>query len=62
MSEQIGIELLGVELEPGEHVFTNCAIGGAVFVHVKDGKITKVRPMVFGDDDSPSWTIEAPGK
>ncbi|MCD7743297.1 MAG: hypothetical protein LUH13_03270, partial [Oscillospiraceae bacterium] len=62
MSEQIGIELPGVELEPGEHVFTNCAIGGAVFVHVKDGKITKVRPMVFGDDDTPAWTIEARGK
>ncbi len=62
MSEQIGIELPGVELEPSEHVFTNCAIGGAVFVHVKDGKITKVRPMVFGDDDTPAWTIEARGK
>ncbi len=56
-----GIELPGVELEPGEEVFTNCAIGGAVFVHVKDGRITKVRPMVFGDDDTPAWTIKARG-
>ena len=49
-----GIKLPGVELEPGEKVFTNCAIGGAVFVHVKDGRITKVRPMIFGDEDTPA--------
>lgn len=56
-----GIKLPGVELEPGEKVFTNCAIGGAVFVHVKDGKITKVRPMIFGDNDTKPWTIKARG-
>ena len=52
----------GVILEEGEQVFTNCAIGGPVFVHVKDGKITKVRPIVFDDNDTQPWTIEARGK
>lgn len=52
----------GIILEEGEQVFTNCAIGGPVFVHVKDGKITKVRPIVFDDDDTQPWTIEARGK
>ena len=56
-----GITLPGVELEPGEEVFTNCCIGGAVFVHVKDGRVTKIRPMVFGDEDTPAWTIKARG-
>ncbi|MGD9211664.1 MAG: molybdopterin-dependent oxidoreductase [Desulfobacteraceae bacterium] len=45
-----------------EQIFTNCTVGGATFVHVKDGKITKIRPIVFDDTDAPSWTIEARGK
>ena len=45
-----------------EKILTNCTVGGATFVHVKDGKITKIRPIVFDDADAPSWTIEARGK
>ena len=43
-----------------EQVFTNCTQGGPVFVHVKDGKIIRVRPIVFDEnEDVPTWTIEA---
>jgi trimethylamine-N-oxide reductase (cytochrome c) len=45
-----------------EQIVTQCTIGGPVFVHVEDGKITKIRPIVFDDTDAPSWTIEARGR
>jgi len=45
-----------------EQILTQCTIGGPVFVHVEDGKITKMRPIVFDDTDAPSWTIEAKGR
>ncbi len=45
-----------------EQVLTNCTVGGPIFVHVKDGKITRVRPIVFDEKDGPSWTIEARGR
>ncbi len=45
-----------------EEVFTNLTNGGPVFVHVKDGKIVRIRPMVYDDSDAPSWTIEAGGR
>ena len=45
-----------------ERILTSCAIGGPVFVHVNDGRITKIRPIVFGEDDPQPWTIEARGK
>lgn len=46
----------------GEQVFTNCTVGGPIFVYVKDGKITRIRPIVFDETDAPSWTIEAQGE
>ena len=45
-----------------EKILTQCTVGGAVWVHVNDGRITKVRPIVFDETDAPSWTIEARGK
>jgi molybdopterin guanine dinucleotide-containing S/N-oxide reductase-like protein len=45
-----------------EEIFTNCTVGGPIRVHVKNGKIIRVRPLVLGDTDAPSWTIEARGK
>ena len=45
-----------------EQVLTSCTVGGATFVHVKDGKITKIRPIVFDETDAPAWSIEARGK
>jgi molybdopterin guanine dinucleotide-containing S/N-oxide reductase-like protein len=45
-----------------EQVFIQCTVGGPVRVHVKDGVITKMRPIVFDETDAPSWTIDAHGR
>ncbi len=45
-----------------EQIFTSGTNGGPVFVHVKDGRIIRVRPIVFNETDAPSWTLEAQGK
>ena len=45
-----------------EKVFTNLTNGGPVLVYVKDDKIVRIRPLVFNDNDAPSWTIKAGGK
>ncbi len=45
-----------------EEVFTNCGNGGPIQVHVKDGKIQRIRPLIYDDADSPIWKIEARGK
>ena len=44
-----------------EQVFTQCTGGGPVFVYVKDGKIKRIRPIVFNENDSPYYKIEAHG-
>ena len=47
----------------GEKVFTSCTQGGPVFVHVKDGRIVRVTPIIFHEkEDVPTWTIEAHGR
>jgi len=45
-----------------DQVFVNCGQGGPVHVDVNDGKIIRVRPLVFDDTDAPSWEIEARGQ
>jgi molybdopterin guanine dinucleotide-containing S/N-oxide reductase-like protein len=45
-----------------EEIFTNCGQGGVVNIHVKDGKIIRVRPLILDDSDAPSWKIEARGR
>ena len=45
-----------------EQVFTNCTVGGPIFVHVKDGKVTRIRPIVFDEEDGRSWVLEAHGR
>ena len=46
-----------------EQIFTSCTQGGPVFVYVKDGKIVRIRPLVFAESENvPTWTIEAGGK
>ena len=35
--------------------------GGPVFIDVKDGKILRMIPIEFGDDDPQPWTIKARG-
>ena len=45
-----------------EKVFVNCGQGGPVHVYVKDGVITRIRPLAFDSTDAPSWQINARGK
>lgn len=45
-----------------EQVFTNCTVGGPISVHVKDGKITRIRPLLISEKDLNPWTIDARGR
>lgn len=46
-----------------EKIFINCTSGGPIFVHVKNGKIVRIRPLIFDEkQDPPSWTIDVNGK
>jgi anaerobic selenocysteine-containing dehydrogenase len=46
-----------------EQVFTGCTQGGPVFVHVKDGRIIRIRPLTFDENEKvPTWNIEAHGR
>ena len=46
-----------------EKVYTSCTQGGPVFVHVKNDKILRIRPLQFSEaEDIPTWTIETNGK
>ena len=45
-----------------EKVFTNCTNAGPVSVYVKDGKVTRIRPLVADENDFRPWVIEAGGK
>jgi len=45
-----------------EQIFTSCTVGGPVFVHVNDGRITRVRPIVLDESDAEAWKIEVNGK
>jgi molybdopterin guanine dinucleotide-containing S/N-oxide reductase-like protein len=45
-----------------EEIFTQNTVGGVMRVYVKDGKIMRIRPIIFDETDAPSWTIEARGK
>ena len=41
---------------------TNGTTGGPVFVYVQDGRIIRITPMEFDDDDASSWSIDARGR
>jgi trimethylamine-N-oxide reductase (cytochrome c) len=45
-----------------EQLLTQCTVGGPVFVTVQEGKITKMRPIVFNETDASSWIINARGQ
>ena len=60
MSQTVGWKI-GTRLEDGTMRYCNMTNGGPVFVYVKDGKIVRMTPIDFDDDDPKSWTIEARG-
>jgi molybdopterin guanine dinucleotide-containing S/N-oxide reductase-like protein len=45
-----------------EQIFTNCTVGGPISVHVKDGKITRIRPLVIDENDFQPWIIKTKDK
>ena len=45
-----------------EKVFTNLTNSGPVSVYVKDGKITRIRPLVADEKDYKPWTIYSKGR
>ena len=51
----------GNDMGDGVTRYTNNSNGGPVFVYVRGGRIIRVTPIEFTDDDAPSWTIEARG-
>src|ERR1700724_2509991 len=60
MSQTVGWKY-GTQLEDGTMRYCNMTNGGPVFVYVKDGKIVRMTPIDFDDDDPKSWTIAARG-
>ncbi len=57
----IGAEY-GIDMGNGVKRYTNNTNGGPVFVYVKEGKILRITPIDFDEEDAPSWKIEARGK
>ncbi len=52
----------GVAQGNGVTRYTNLTNGGPVFVYVKDGKILRITPIEFDQDDASPWTITARGR
>ena len=44
-----------------EQQFINCTLSGPVRVWVKDGKIVRILPLEYSEDDAAPWSIEARG-
>ena len=51
----------GVDAGGGVRRYTSNTNGGPVFVYVKDGRILRITPIDFDEDDAEPWTIEARG-
>lgn len=45
----------------GEQIFVNCTNGGPIRVHVKNGRIVRIRPLTLDDSDAASWTLKVKG-
>lgn len=52
----------GMEMPNGEMRYVTGTNGGPLFVYVKDGKIVRVTPIDFDENDADPWTIKAHGK
>ena len=52
----------GEPQKDGSTRYTTVTNGGPLFVYVRDGKLLRVTPIEFTDEDAASWTIKAKGK
>jgi trimethylamine-N-oxide reductase (cytochrome c) len=57
-----GEPVYGVPVGAGVVRYVNNTNGGPVFVYVKAGRIIRITPIEFDDQDARPWTIEARGK
>ena len=57
----VGLEA-GTDVGGGVRRFTSNTNGGPVFVFVKDGRILRITPIEFDDDDAQPWTVRARGR
>jgi trimethylamine-N-oxide reductase (cytochrome c) len=62
MLMQQGRVRYGLPMPDGTMRFVSHTNGGPMFVYVKDGKVVRITPIEFTDEDAPSWTITARGK
>src|SRR3979490_403967 len=60
MSQTVGWKI-GRQPEAGTMRSRHMTNGGPVFVYVKDGKIVRMTPIDFDDDDPAPWTVAARG-
>jgi anaerobic selenocysteine-containing dehydrogenase len=60
MAQTAGWEF-GTPMPDGSIRYCNMTNGGPVFVYVKDGRIVRMTPIEFDDDDPQPWTIAARG-
>ncbi|MFV0437622.1 MAG: molybdopterin-dependent oxidoreductase [Desulfopila sp.] len=61
MLTQLNVDY-GVDAGGGVTRYTNTTNGGPVFVYVKDGRILRITPMEFDEEDANPWQITARGK
>ena len=52
----------GVDMGKGVKRYTSNTNGGPVFVYVKDGKIIRITPIDFEEEDADPWVVTARGK
>jgi len=52
----------GVDMGDGVRRYTNNTNGGPVFVYVKAGKIIRITPIDFDEEDADPWVVKARGK
>jgi trimethylamine-N-oxide reductase (cytochrome c) len=61
MMQQAGWEY-GMLMLDGTTRYVTHTNGGPLFVYVSEGKVVRLTPLEFGDDDALPWTIRARGK
>ena len=52
----------GTKMQNGDMRYVTGTNGGPLFVYVRDGKIIRVTPIDFDENDAEPWTITARGK
>jgi trimethylamine-N-oxide reductase (cytochrome c) len=52
----------GTRLSNGVERYASNTNGGPVFVYVKDGRIIRITPIEFDENDAKPWTIKARGR